>query len=430
MSNFLAVATITAVIKKILENCLADPAEPDPSGVNVTTVSPDKLSEVLGKGVNLYLYMVTSNTALSNADLPNYSSEGKLVQRPHVALDLHYLLTFYGKDEGLEPQLLLGKVVRTLHSRSILTRKIIEKRINEYVCNTSDTSFCFIQRSNLAEALETIKFTPVTLSLDEMSKLWSIFFQTPHRLSVAYIASVVLIESEDVPQSALPVRERSICTASLHQPIIEKVLSDQGANKPIVANSKLVIRGKKLREEITHVRINGIEEEPENIEPESINETQITILLPSSLSAGVHGLQIVHQKMMGKPSKLHNYVESNISSFVLHPTIEEIEVSNRQGTGDNLRSADLKITVNPAVVKKQRIVLIMNEISSVEPASYTFVKESSETNVEIKMHISGVKAAEYLIRVQVDGAQSQLIIDTNDNSPTFNQYISPKVGIL
>jgi hypothetical protein len=211
MSNFLAIATVTAVLKKNLYNALVDSEDQNISGAAVTTVRPDKLGNGSSeRGVNIYLYMVTPNTALRNTDMPNRSSEGKLVQRPQIALDLHYLLTFYGEDKALEPQRLLGKVVRTLHTSPILTRHMIEKAINEYLNDTTDPSFSFLKSSNLADSLETIKFTPASLSLEELSKLWSVFFQTPYRLSVAYTASVILIESADTPQKALPVRERSI----------------------------------------------------------------------------------------------------------------------------------------------------------------------------------------------------------------------------
>ena len=36
---------------------------------------------------------------------------------------------------------------------------------------------------------------------------------------------------------------------------------------------------------------------------------------------------------------------------------------------------------------------------------------------------------DYLLRLRVDGAESPLETDTDPNSPTFNQYIGPKVTI-
>ena len=66
-------------------------------------------------GVNVFLYQVTPNAAWRNADLPTRRANGDLIQRPQAALDLHYLLTFYGDESLLQPQRVLGSVVRTLH---------------------------------------------------------------------------------------------------------------------------------------------------------------------------------------------------------------------------------------------------------------------------------------------------------------------------
>jgi hypothetical protein len=418
MSNFLAIATVTAALRRTLQAAL----DIDVPGAKVTTVRPDgSHSGVPATGANLYLYQVTPNAALRNFDMPNRSSDGRLVQRPQVALDLHYLLTFYGDDNELKPQRLLGSVVRTLHARPVLTRQMITKTIE-------DPAFTFLHNSNLADAFETVKFTPAPLSLEELSKLWSVFFQTPYRLSVAYIGTVVLIESDDVPESALPVRGRNLYVVPFRQPVIEQVMSSEGADNPIVADSTLVIRGKKLRGDITQVRINGIEVTPA---PGDITEAQIIISLPAGLQTGVSGLQVVHQMLMGTPPVPHKGVESNLIAFVLHPAItDKITISNLKGTGSALRSADLTIKINPTIGKEQRVVLLLNEISSGEAVSYTFVAESRMSDTDtIIIPVSGVKAADYLVRVQVDGAESPLITDTDENSPTYNQYTDPKVKI-
>ncbi|HEY9754207.1 MAG TPA: DUF4255 domain-containing protein [Oculatellaceae cyanobacterium] len=421
MSNFLAVATVTAALRRTLEEALV---KDDFGEACVTTFRPG------GEGTNspktrtnLYLYMVTPNIALRNIDMPNRNSEGNLIQRPQIALDLHYLLTFHGDDEELKPQRLLGNAVRALHDRPILTRQRIRETIeNDPRYNT------FLQNSNLADALETIKLTPISLSVDELYKLWSVFFQTPYQLSVAYIATVVLIEGSDTPGITLPVRERNLYTVPFHQPVVEKILPEEGAGKPILAESKLYIRGKNLRGDRTLVKINGAE-----LIPESISEKQVTVLLKLSpgLRAGVHGIQIVHQMLIGKPPVPHIGIESNLAAFVLHPAItDQIIVSNLEGSGNALRSADLTIKVKPLVFKGQRIVLLLNEISNGAPVSYTFTDELNDADTDtIKMHVSGVKVSDYLVRVQVDGAQSQLVVDSDPTSQTYNKYIEPKVRI-
>jgi hypothetical protein len=201
MSNFLAIATVTAALRQTLGPAIAV-AVP---GATVTTMRPDAPHDGTTQArVNLYLYQVTPNSAYRNADLPTRRTDGQVVQRAQVALDLHYLFTFYGDESRLEPQRLLGNVVRILHSQPVLTREVIQKTI-------ADPTFApFLANSDLADAAERVKFTRIELALEELSKLWSVFLQTPYSLSVAYQASLVLIESEDAIQTAPPVKVRNV----------------------------------------------------------------------------------------------------------------------------------------------------------------------------------------------------------------------------
>ena len=185
MSNFLAIATVTAALSQTLRAAV----ETDVPGASVTTLRPDAAgSGIPATRVNLYLYQVTPNTAWRNADLPTRNSDGQLMQRAQVALDLHYLLNFYGDEGQLEPQRLMGTTVRTLHSLPLLTRQMIRSTV-------ANPAFFFLAPSNLADAIELVKFTPLLLSLEELSKLWSVFFQTTYTLSIAYQGTMVLIGS-------------------------------------------------------------------------------------------------------------------------------------------------------------------------------------------------------------------------------------------
>src|SRR5436309_11922535 len=96
MSNFLAVATVTAALTEFIQAAIG----PDVGAASVTTTRPDGSGTgTPATSVNVYLYQVTPNAAFGNVDLPTRRANGDLVQRPQAALDLHYLLTFLG-DEG------------------------------------------------------------------------------------------------------------------------------------------------------------------------------------------------------------------------------------------------------------------------------------------------------------------------------------------
>src|SRR5262249_60986178 len=84
---------------------------------------------------------------------------------------------------------------------------------------------------------------------------------------------------------------------------------------------------------------------------------------------------------MGSPPTPHRGVESNVAAFVLRPRIiEPIGVSALQGSGVNPRSANLNLTVHPAIGDSQRVVLMLNESiptasppSEITAESYSFI---------------------------------------------------------
>jgi hypothetical protein len=411
MSNFLAVATVTATLRGILQHAV-DAAQV--GGGTVATGRPDSVgNNAANIKLNLYLYQVTPNAAWRNADLPTWDSGGQLVQRPQVALDLHYLLTFYGDEAKLEPQRCLGSVTRILHAEPVLTRRKIQDTIPYYD---------FLSDSNLHEQVELVKFTPLPLSLDELSKLWSVFFQTPYALSVAYQGTVVLIESGEEPEAALPVLERNVHGVPLRQPIIERVVSRAGPDRPIVAESAVILRGKQLRGGVTEVLVGGMEPILEDV-----SESQIVMRLPGGLPAGVQGVQVIHSLEIGTPAVPHRVFESNVAAFVLHPIIKkadgeyDIEVMNPQGAANGTYSADLIVKLGPQVGKNQRVTL---ELLSGETVAHLFAAAplAADTD-EITFPITGVTPGTYLVRVRVDGAESPLDRDEN------NQPIAPKVTI-
>jgi hypothetical protein len=244
---------------------------------------------------------------------------------------------------------------------------------------------------------------------------------------------VVLIEPEVTPQKALPVRERNLYVLPFRQPTIEQIMSRAGsdqtvlADQPILPGYELILVGKQLRGEVTRVRIGGVE-----AEPQAVSDTQISLLLPGNLRAGLQAVQVVQHIQMGTPPEPHRGFESNVAAFVLHPTIT-LTVSNVQGSGDEPRSADIEVEFNPRVRRSQRVVLLLNEFQPPDdrPArAYTFSvpprnrPTDPDETTSITVPVSGVAPGRYLARVQVDGAESPL----GFNSAT-GQYDSPQVVV-
>jgi hypothetical protein len=293
--------------------------------------------------------------------------------------------------------------------------------------------------SELAEQVELIKVVPQSLSAEEVSRMWTAI-KANYRASAFYQASVVLIESRRSTRSALPVRARKVKVVQFKQPVIEEIRSQATPNgpiltgRPILAGNNLVLIGTALKGEDTQVNIGGIAVPQGDL---ALADTQIIAPIPQALTAGVQGVQVIQRIDLGEPPLPHRGVESNVAAFVLRPQIlSPIGVSNLQGTGTNPRSATLNIQVSPALGATQRVAVLLNEFlpaasppqsGEMIPNAYSFTVSpqtgTSPPAQNITVSISGVKAADYLVRVQVDGAESPL--DTN----AAGQYVSPRVTI-
>ena len=129
MSNALAIAGVSAVLKDLLDSGMIDHQVTDTlgAGVLVSSLAPDVVP-ITGDGavprLNLFLYQATPNVAWRNVDLPSRNTSGRRVSNPPLALDLHYLLTAYGVAE-LEAEVLLGYGLQLLHENPVLTREAI-----------------------------------------------------------------------------------------------------------------------------------------------------------------------------------------------------------------------------------------------------------------------------------------------------------------
>ena len=396
MSNFLAIATVTETLRQLLQAAV----DTDLPGATVTMTRPqEQASGPAGPAINVFLYEVTPNPALRNTDLPTRRASGQLQERPLIALDLHYLLSFSGDESQLEPQRLLGTAVRTLQGRPMLTRQML-------VDAMASTTLGFLASSNLVAAIDLVKLTPSSLTLQDLSNLWSVFFQVPYVLSVAYEASVVLIEDEQTPFTPLPVQQRNLLVVPFRQPLIESVQAAAGANRPILAGDTIVIRGQRLKADVTLVRIfRQIVAPP----AASVSDTQVSLALTSpplagpALRAGVQGAQIVHQVNFGAPTDPHRGFESNVAPFVLRPRV----------TNPTLVGADVRVDVDPPVRAGQRVSLLLNQnVALASPPAFSFPAPSPPVDVgTIQVTTSGVTPGQYFVRLQVDGAESPLDLD-------------------
>ena len=405
MSNALAIATVTAALGQIVVNA-ARSAVP---GVGLATGRPEEGSTSSVHRVHVYLYQVNPNGALRNLDLPTRDGDGGLVARPSAALDLHYLIAFYGDAGDLEGERMLGAVVRDLHTHALLTRDDIQAVV---------TGSGILGTSDLADAVERVRFTPLALSLEEMSKLWSVFFQTRHAMSVAYQASVVTIEPDLPYRAPLPVLRRgvdnrgvttvlgpfpSLSTLKFGLPGDESVTPPPPAFPSAQLGLTMFLSGSNLGQ-VTALRFAHPRLPAAKVLPVPIGNrtsSQLMAPLPDDVAAQTEWAAGVYTMMGMLPPIAGLDRATNSLPFALAPRITNIQPNPlvRDGAG----AVTAQITCHPMVLPAQRAVLLLGDREALaaprpdtDPPTDTlsFVIENAQP------------VASALVRLRIDGVDS------------------------
>jgi hypothetical protein len=407
MSNALAISAVTRTLRTLINDAIREAVPgniPDDvrltTQLQVTTFPVDKARDGNNTNqVNLFLYHTMPNAAWRNQDMPPQARSSAIGQPP-LALNLYYLVTAYGQDNNeLISHFLLGRAMGIFHRHALLMPSEISNAL---------------AASELHDQVERVRITPHALSVDEMSKLWMIF-QTPYRCSAVYEAAVVLIESANTKRVVLPVRAANISVSPFHRPVLDTVLP-----QVILAGGTLTVQGQNLKDDAVKMRF-GFGTTP--VKPDTASDEQLEVKLPAGLRAGVNTVQVVQELTLGTPPTPHPGVgfESNVAAFVLAPRITTAPpISVAQG-------ATLSLSVTPPVGRGQRVVLLVGNQPIALPARAITDPETATILAFPIPH--DFKPGAFLLRVQVDGAESPLDVDTNAASPTFNQYIGPKVTI-
>lgn len=421
MSNYLAIATVTAALKKMLQEGISH----DVPGAQVTTARPDVANgNIAGASINLFLYHAMPNTAWRNADLRTRRPKGELVKHGQASLDLYYLLTFYGNEQRLEPQRLMGSAVQTLVDHPQLTPPIIQETTG---------SMTDLADSTLGDQMQMVRFFPADITTEELSRIWSVFFQIPYCLSFAYQGTAVIIQGRKPGKSPLPVRSRRFYTTPV-RPVIEKITTSGELNEPITLDSHLTLKGRGLKGDITQVHLGHA-----RLTPQRVSENTVELTLPTlaptelrALRAGAQGIRIA-QTPIPRPRDVDYGVLSNLMSVVLCPSIRQgaagITVHTVVLLEDGHCTATLTVTVDMMVEPQQTLFLMLNKADRTGKTYIIRGERPTETTNTLTFLLNDILTGVYLVRVQIDGAESPLEVDTHSDSPTFEQYVGPTVAI-
>jgi len=443
MSSALGIASVTHVIKDLLNDGLINQNVASALGtaISVTSLPPAQVESAPGGNnsqLNMFMYRVTPNIGISNLGYPSRNSRGSRINNPPLALNLHYLLTAFGENE-LHAEILLGYGMQLLHESPVLPREAIRTSLSTATASDPNgrlpANLLALATSNLAEQIEQIKITHENINMEEMSRLWTAF-QTNYRPCSAYQATVVLIESHKSTNNPLPVRQRTFYTFPLIQPNIERIISrslpdgQELENRKITVGDQLIIQGNQLKNDPLKIVANGKSLVPE---PAHVSNTELRVIIPDTWRAGVVGLQIVHFKKFDQELEMRKTAQSNLSAFVLSPLLSNPALADSDADDELVKSATLSLDVSPAIYEDQRVILLLNKTDLAPdelPDSYSFLLAQDFWDEQVvpvnslEFLIANVKKGLYLLRIQVDGAESPLETDNQGKYTTPNIQIS------
>jgi hypothetical protein len=413
MSNALAIAGVTAVLKDLLDSGLIDHAVNDTlgAGVVVSAGAPDTVSldDKEAPQLNLFLHQVTPNPAWRNATLPSRDSAGGRIGNPPLALDLHYLLTAYGRAD-LQAEVLLGYALQLLHENPVISRAAIRRALQPEIVDGAilPTIYQTLRSADLAEQVELLRITPSAMGGEEMSRLWSAL-QARYRPTAAFQVSVVLIESHQPVRSAPPVlsrggtepasgRERGVTVFSglvPPLPTLEAVIP-AGGHPVATAGSVVRIDGYHLDGADRNITLNiAALQLSRSIPVDGGNTDQVRFTVPDDLPAGLYRLSMSLLRPEDEHARTTNQLPLALAPTPVLPPVSAVRTGS---------TVTLVLDLIPAVRPGQSVALILGDHEvSAEPV---FAPSSRLT---FKLPNAPEAGSAHLVRLRVDGFETPII---------------------
>ena len=368
MSDAKAIAAVTDALVGILQPQLTA----EVTGALVTTVPPDQMAEKDGDWLNLFLYQTAIEAAWRNEDPPGVrpGEEGW----PALPLSLRYLMAPHaGNADGQIAQRMLGSAMRALHDHPVLGAQELDDALS---------------------GNERIRITPVALSVDELSKLWTTF-QAPFRPCAAYQVGVILIESRRPTRSPAPVLERHGAAeigTTPPIPTVESVIPPRAQPSALIGDV-VVLRGHDLGDtqslEISHRRLPA----PVLAPIQSATPEAVEFVVPAGLPAGPCWVRTL--PTADAPGRT-----SNAAALAIAP----------QPSNATFANGAVTMNVAPGAVAGQDVTLYLDRAIAHAPLT--------APTAQLTFRVTGLPIGTYPVRIRVDGIDNQFI-DRTAEPPAY-----------
>lgn len=207
MSNHVSLAATTGVLAARLRAHLGA------AGLTAT-VATHHPTDADTHGTFLHLYGVLPSPTPPNDMVPERTPHGVANPAPRLTLDLHYLVTFVGAPAEGDTERMAGAVMSGLHAFPIISPDEIDDFIAAQPAGSP------LATSDLADQPEPLRITPLSASIDDLSRLWGMTRQPFHRLSVPYLVSPLIIEADVASTGPPPSTTPSVTEGALRSPQI------------------------------------------------------------------------------------------------------------------------------------------------------------------------------------------------------------------
>jgi hypothetical protein len=410
MSNPLAIAAVTATLRAMLDSALALVF----SGVEVTVLPPDKARTGVGDQINVFLYNTAIDAALRNTPPPT-SKPGETGE-PALPLRLQYLITAYGQnDNDLFGHRLLGEAMSVMHDHPLLGREQIH-----------DISSGPLLNSDLHTQVERVRVTPLSLNLEEMSKLW-MTFQTQFRISAAYEVSVVLIDSARPAITALPVLGRGSAAdsgvasvANVGSPFPSLSSAESPDPAALLPGETLTLRGANLSGTNVLVRIkHQLMDEDRFLAPlPGATATELSVVIPdepADLPAGFYTVAVDVATEEAAHPGIPFTRTTNRLAFARAPVITSAMPASAARNG--LGRVSMSLTCSPDVQPGQRASLLLGG-REIHAETFNAATDTLDFKFDNPTPADSPDPVESFARLRVDGVDS-LLMDRTVTPPVF-----------
>lgn len=384
-----------------------------------------KLAEDAKPLVNLHLYRIEPNAAHANDHLPSRNASGQGRGPSRLALNLHYMVSFYGDHTRFEPDLIAGEVLLALEHAPDLSKSTVAAAIegNEEIGD-----------SDLAEATARLRVSRQLMSLDDFSKVWSIFYQVPYTLSLAYEVAHVVIETQGPVPVPVPVAQPGLWVSPMASLRLDAAGDAPGSLRPPVWGGVLHLRGAGLARPGLGLSVDGTA-----LAMAQVQATPETLAVPlttatfgaAGLAVGVHRIQaILPPEPATQPDHLR--ARSNALAFALAPAITGVALD--APAGGATATGTLTVSFAPPIAPHQAVRLLLDARDAGGPLQVALpgrapVDLPGPPVAQLEFAFAALPRRRYLLRADVDGLMSPVTLDHAEASATKGQILGPEVAL-